>query len=353
MLVPDGVCGYTERVTTTRFIYISVAGLVAVFGFFSNILLILFHTTPSKPPSHFPAFLALLDALLCFCFVVIFVVDVNMMYLELPGLFTFYHQYIVIAFSTAKVVQLLIPYMLIMATFERYKWIVKRKSTVSAKARPLSALILVIVATGIRIPAAMALTVTHFPDCPDFFRTLAVDVLPWAKESTIYAAFDIYGMAFLQTFLPFITLFSLNFIIIRKLCMMSSKMRRSSFAMLPGVRPSILSSLRRYKMPPTVRSAVYTMMAIVSTYLVCNSLHLVLTLLEVGNASILFEEFDSFQASTLYTTLGDTVSILYMTSSAIRILIYAMCNPAILKQLSSNEFLERFGRRKQSSDVIL
>ncbi|VDM68434.1 unnamed protein product [Strongylus vulgaris] len=82
---PDGVCGYTERVSTTRFVYISVSGLVAVFGVFSNILLfVLFHTTPSRPPSHFPAFLALLDALLCFCFIIIFVVDVNMMYLELP-----------------------------------------------------------------------------------------------------------------------------------------------------------------------------------------------------------------------------------------------------------------------------
>ncbi|KAK6027042.1 hypothetical protein OSTOST_06938 [Ostertagia ostertagi] len=40
--------------------------------------------SPTRPPSLFPAFLALLDALLCFCFVLIFVVDVNMMYLELP-----------------------------------------------------------------------------------------------------------------------------------------------------------------------------------------------------------------------------------------------------------------------------
>lgn len=28
----DGTCGYTERVTAARFAYISVAGVVAVFG---------------------------------------------------------------------------------------------------------------------------------------------------------------------------------------------------------------------------------------------------------------------------------------------------------------------------------
>ncbi|RCN34512.1 hypothetical protein ANCCAN_19635 [Ancylostoma caninum] len=128
MPIPDGVCGYTETVTTTRFVYISLAGLVAVFGAFSNILLfILFQTTPSRPPSLFPAFLALLDALLCFCFIFIFVLDVNMMYLKLPGLFTFYHNHVIFAFSTAKIVQFLIPYMLIFATFERYTWIANKK----------------------------------------------------------------------------------------------------------------------------------------------------------------------------------------------------------------------------------
>ncbi|EYC17248.1 hypothetical protein Y032_0031g2355 [Ancylostoma ceylanicum] len=262
MTIPDGVCGYTETVTTTRFLYISLAGLVAVFGSFSNILLfVLFQTTPSRPPSLFPAFLALLDALLCFCFIFIFVLDVNMMYLKLPGLFTFYHDHVILAFSTAKIVQFLIPYMLIFATFERYTWIANKKSQVSTATRPLSLLMLVVVAAAIRAPAAAVLTVSRFPDCPDFFRTLAVDIIPWAKENNLYMAFDLYGMAFLQTFFPFVTLLSLNVIIIRKLHLINSKNRRMSLQVLPGIRPSILSSLRRYKMPSSVRSAVYTMVS--------------------------------------------------------------------------------------------
>ncbi|PIO75813.1 hypothetical protein TELCIR_02138 [Teladorsagia circumcincta] len=120
----------------------------------------------------------------------------------------------------------------------------------------------------------------------------------------------------------------------------------------PGLRSSILSSLRRYKMTPPIRNAVHTMVAIVSTYLVSNSLHLMLTLLEFGNASILFEENDSFQASTLYTTLGDLVSVLYMTSSAIRILIYAKCNPTLWMQLSSTALMERFSRSKPKETLL-
>lgn len=326
-----------------------------LFGFFSNLLLMfLFRMSPTRPPSHFPAFLALLDALLCFCFVLIFVVDVNMMYLELPGLFSFYHDYIIVAFSTAKIVQFLIPYMLIMGTFERYTWIVNRnRSAVDSTARPLSIVLLVVVATAIRAPAAAALTVSRFPQCPDYFRTLAVDILPWAKANDIYVAFDLYGIAFLQTFLPFVTLVSLNIVIIRRLFVLNSRIRRTSMASLPGMRSSIFSSIRRYRMSPQIRHTVYTMVAIVTTYLVSNSLHLMLTLLEFGNASILFEEYDAFHASTLYTTLGDLVSVLYMTSSAIRILIYAKCNPTVWKQLSCNPLMMRFTKSKNQDTFFL
>ncbi|XGW07170.1 hypothetical protein V3C99_017016 [Haemonchus contortus] len=259
--VVDGTCGYTERVTVTRFVYISVAGVIAVFGFFSNLLLILlFRMSPTRPPSLFPGFLALLDALICFCFVLIFVVDVNMIYLELPGLFAFYHEYIVFAFSTAKIVQFLIPYMLIMGTFERYRWIVtKERSGASSSARPLSVVVLVLAAVLIRAPAAAVLTVSRFPLCTDYFRTLAVDILPWAKNSKMYVAFDLYGIAFLQTFLPFVTLITLNVVIIRKLYKMNSRTRKADFAQLPGLRSSILSSLRRYKMTPQIRNAVHSM----------------------------------------------------------------------------------------------
>ncbi|WKY13559.1 hypothetical protein Q1695_004419 [Nippostrongylus brasiliensis] len=352
--VADGICGYTERVSVARFVYISAAGLVAIFGFFSNILLVfLFRMTPTRPPSHFPAFLALLDALLCFCFVLIFVVDVNMMYLELPGLFAFYHDYIILAFSTAKIVQFLIPYMLIMGTFERYTWIVnKDQCTTRSTSRPLSILLLLVAAVAVRAPAAAVLTVSRFPHCRDYFRTLAVDILPWAKKNRIYVAFDLYGIAFLQTFLPFVTLIALNVVIIRRLLSLNSRLRKSSLAAMPGIRASILSSIRRYRMPPPIKHALYTMVAIVSTYLVSNSLHLLLTLLEFSNASILFEENDSFAASTLYTTLGDLVSVLYMTSSAIRIFIYAKCNPTVWKQLSSNAFMNKFTKRKQSETFL-
>lgn len=54
-----------------------------------------------------------------------------------------------------------------------------------------------------------------------------------------------------------------------------------------------------------------------------------LTALEKTDASILKSEDDSTKASIFYTVFGDMISFLYMFTSAIRILIYCKCNPAV------------------------
>lgn len=66
-------------------------------------------------------------------------------FLAFQGLFSFYHDYIIVAFSTAKIVQFLIPYMLIMGTFERYTWIVNRKFVFLLSNQQLAALLIAIV----------------------------------------------------------------------------------------------------------------------------------------------------------------------------------------------------------------
>ncbi|EFO85645.1 hypothetical protein CRE_01845 [Caenorhabditis remanei] len=98
-----------------------------------------------------------------------------------------------------------------------------------------------------------------------------------------------------------------------------------------------------------LRNAIYTMLAIVTSYLVCNGVHLFLTILERFDPSYLYDSVDSSQSSTFYigefdmikpecfvffSVLSDTVSICYMISSAIRILIYAKCNPKLRQEIS-------------------
>lgn len=63
--------------------------------------------------------------------------------------------------------------------------------------------------------------------------------------------------------------------------------------------------------------------------------------------SLLRDPDDPMMASTFHTVFSDTVSFVYMFTSAIRIIIY-MCNPAI--RLHLQEFLPCYHRyRKKTS----
>ncbi|VDM99269.1 unnamed protein product [Thelazia callipaeda] len=86
-------------------------------------------------------------------------------------------------------------------------------------------------------------------------------------------------------------------------------------------------------MSKAVRDAIYTMLAIVTTYLISNSLHLILTILERSKTSLLRDPDDPMMASTFHTVFSDTVSFVYMFTSAIRIIIYFICNPIIRQHL--------------------
>ncbi|CAB3397913.1 unnamed protein product [Caenorhabditis bovis] len=165
----DAVCGYTEEVTFTRFVYISIGGVVALFGCFFNILLgylFTFKKLANSPPQLYPAILAFLDALLCLFFLMIFVVDVNMIYNKSEWMFVAFHRYVILTFCAAKLVQFLIPYMLMLGTFERYTWIDNQNRKLllfRPRYRTLTLLILLATAIALRIPSALALTVTEFP----------------------------------------------------------------------------------------------------------------------------------------------------------------------------------------------
>ncbi|VDN39777.1 unnamed protein product [Gongylonema pulchrum] len=123
-----------------------------------------------------------------------------------------------------------------------------------------------------------------------------------------------------------------------------------------------------------VRNAVYTMLAIVTSHLLCSSLHLILTVMEQSKSSLLvfvrlfflcpsldqafielneartflffwfcmcserfwhvpMMEDDENLASPLHTVLGDTISLLYMLTSATRIAVYSKFNPTFRQHL--------------------
>uniref|UniRef100_A0A0M3IWU5 G_PROTEIN_RECEP_F1_2 domain-containing protein n=1 Tax=Ascaris lumbricoides TaxID=6252 RepID=A0A0M3IWU5_ASCLU len=134
--------------------------------------------------------------------------------------------------------------------------------------------------------------VYEFPNCTDFFRSKSTGAADWVLESDIYYFFDFHLLSIAQTFIPFFVLVAFNLIIVRKL---TKKRKRTDdgksreeehhddhlnapMHLLQSSSGGVSPPFRLMTNP--VRDAIYAMMIIVTTYLISNSLHLILTILE-------------------------------------------------------------------------
>ncbi|KAL3985231.1 putative integral membrane protein [Acanthocheilonema viteae] len=404
-----------------------IASFIAWLGTCGNLLLVYIFVTRTYPTStKYPTVLAILDALICILYIMLFGIDAAIVYLQASNLFILYHIYIVPAFVISRITQLAIPYMLILTTLERFVWISGQQTTkflkqmFSDRGHQVTIFLLLLCCTISRLPTAFAIVVHHFPNCNDFLRTQSTGPADWVHESEIYYFFDFHLLSIAQTFIPFIVLVVFNFIIIRKLpkqnldeqrenineinqknghCLLNQHFTSNHHHLQEDQNQFIISnslsafdqsnrnaSIREHKpkssnilwslkfkkhddllyqmenevsvvtvkplrkMPTPVRDAVCTMFAIVTSYLISNSLHLILTVLERSKISILRDPDDPMMASTFHTVFSDTVSFVYMFTSAIRIIIY-MCNPAI--RLHLKDFLPCKHRYKRKRSVLV
>ncbi|KJH48240.1 hypothetical protein DICVIV_05652 [Dictyocaulus viviparus] len=332
------------------------------------------------PSSVYLACLASMDMLICLTYLLLFGVDAGFVYLRDKTLFFLYHRYIVPIFFIAKTVQFAIPFLLILITLERYVWTTKEKTRLlyapvfNDKGRCITVSVLVGLSILIRLPVMLATEVKQFPKCNDYFRSESVSPSEWASNSHAYYVFDLHVITAIQTCFPFFVLLILNLIIVQRLV---AQRKEHTYATvkprLSGVNldKTLLQTQRTlpenfvlHEMASEVtqessmkrsyrdkrsqlRNAIYTMLAIVMSYLVCNGVHLFLTFLERTDDvfSLLYDSDDPNQSSNFYIALSDTVSICYMVSSAIRILIYAKCNTKLRREIHD------FIRNRKNSTV--
>ncbi|CAD6196980.1 unnamed protein product [Caenorhabditis auriculariae] len=393
----EELCGYFEGYTTQRFVIISVFSLFSFFGVIANALLMaVFRRTLGSSVYLFA--LSSCDLLICLTYLLLFGVDAGFVYLRNTTLFFLYHRYIVPVFFMAKVVQFAIPFILILITFERYLWTTREKTrqmfavVFDEKGRNITICVVFVMSVVLRVPVLFATQVKEYPACDDYFRSESVSPTDWAKDSYAYRVFDFQIITAVQMFFPFFVLLILNLVIIKRLIaekhdyatmnssggVLTSSLATKKMSFGPGnlpenyvllevaaevMRESLLhsDSSKRSSLAPAansrrqsmfqdvvielkessrskrsqLRNAIYTMLAIVTSYLVCNGIHLFLTFLERFESSVLYESDDQSQSSNFYIVLSDMVSIVYMVSSAIRIFIYAKCNPKLRVEISN------------------
>ncbi|PIO74461.1 hypothetical protein TELCIR_03529 [Teladorsagia circumcincta] len=137
----DPLCAQYETYTTARFVFITLATVIACLGTAANLLLI--HIFSFK-----------------------------------KSLFVLYYMYIIPAYVASRVTQLAIPYMLIFATLERLVWTsgnIRSRfllAMLSTSGRYFTAIISLLVCVALRLPTAFAIEVAVYPHCDDFFRTM-------------------------------------------------------------------------------------------------------------------------------------------------------------------------------------
>uniref|UniRef100_A0A1I7YS46 G_PROTEIN_RECEP_F1_2 domain-containing protein n=1 Tax=Steinernema glaseri TaxID=37863 RepID=A0A1I7YS46_9BILA len=341
-----------EMYPLARFVFVMFSATIAALGTVGNLLLVYIFVTrryPNTPPTLYPLILAMLDTLMCTLYILLFGVDAAVVFLHVESLFVLYYSYIVPAFVLSRMTQLAIPYMLIFATLERFVWINPSGHAVlqkmySTRGRYVTVGVTLFVCACLRLPTAWATKVFEHESCPDFFRTKTTGAAEWVGESFVYHILDFHFLSIVQTVVPFFVLLTFNVIIVRKLTTAkancsdvpighySPKCQTSPTDSLPTAALVQKSSLRR-QMSTSLKSAVYTMVAIVTSYIFSNSLHLCLTVLERSDSTLLKHPTDPELASTFHTTFSDVVSFVYMFTSAIRILIYYQCNTAIRNDL--------------------
>ncbi|KAI1705502.1 hypothetical protein Ddc_15717 [Ditylenchus destructor] len=417
MFGDEQLCGEYENYTLARFLFLSISSSIALFGVVANIFLcILFSTTncQNTPPTLYPRVLAVLDAIICAVYILLFGADAAVVYLHIKSLFTLYHVYIVPAFVASRIAQIAIPYMLIFATLERFVWIAGNmrnrvlKSMYSVHGRYVTVAVSLAICVALRLPTAWATTVYDYPKCQDFFRSKTAAAAPWVRDNLIYHVYDFHLLSIAQTVVPFFVLLTFNAVTVKKLSKMkltdnnlpNGQYRNSSTSdrflrlsepstdMIQPERslsvgtaslscdgrlscdgPSLTTPLNNHNlmrksfssiiaMNSPVKSAIYTMVCIVASYLVSNTLHLILTILERSNSDLLKHPTDPNLASTFHTAFSDIVSFVYMFTSAMRVLIYYLCNPTIrgdinasLKQMCTNMANKVSGVQQKKSDT--
>ncbi|KAL7073430.1 hypothetical protein ACQ4LE_006950 [Meloidogyne hapla] len=378
----EPLCGEYETYTLARFLFVSGASLFAFLGLAANLLLFcLFSQTRNgsaskanqPPPTLYPRMLALLDACICAAYILLFGVDAISYGMRSKSLFLLYHWYIVPAFVIARMAQLAIPYMLIFASLERLVWIGGKlrnpllRRLYSVQGRQITMAITLLACVLLRAPTVWATTVHHYPKCNDFFRSLSAGPADWVFESQFYQFYDFHLLSVAQTVFPFFLLLAINLIVIHRVSkahlskpLIHEKREKTKTSTQPilvnqlSTSNSFIkrkSSFRIHKLTLSgpVRSAVYTMVCIVCTYLISNSLHLALTVLEKSNSALLRDPSDPSLASTFHTAFSDAVSFVYMFTSAIRVLIYYSCNPQIRIQI---KYCLSFGSKCTRNDNI-
>lgn len=255
-------------------------------------------------------FLALADTFLSAAYILLFPVNIYMDYFNSELLAASWWTYMRSTITVSHVFISTSAFLICAAAFERYITISKVACQFARRHRQVvcfASLIIAVVAKG---PMYFEVEVVPNGNCTGVTSLTAIT----SEMSDIEPYKTVYKYWFrnvLTVFLPFCSLFYLNFAIIRRLRMQHQGAKLFRFA---------TSEHRK-----NIRSATLMLVAVTCSYLASNLLNVVVYTWElVDKNSLLSDTYRPF-----YTLSSDLVSLLTVVASACRLPIYLACNARI------------------------
>ncbi|VDN54611.1 unnamed protein product [Dracunculus medinensis] len=290
----ESYCIKNEDYDSARFGLVVFLGTpIALIGILSNaFLFVMFWNKPSfKSHRFYLLVLAIFDMLICLLYIPFFTIDALALFYSINSLHHIYNSYVIQVYGISKFVQFASTYMVLCATVERF-----------------------VIVSGLQSMAFLTTFVEYS------FQPVLI-----AIDS--YKIYNFYVLNVLHIFLPFLLLLILNILIVlltrRRLyqnllidipILSNSYLKDSQFS-------QNLSRRRRDEL----KYATWTVVAIVSTHLFCNSFSFFITLLE--------NLFHDSSLTKFYTISADLISILVTLNSLLRLVVYFLCNPQIRQEM--------------------
>ncbi|PAV86541.1 hypothetical protein WR25_24264 [Diploscapter pachys] len=283
----------------------------------------------------FQTFLALLDFNLCALYIFCFGFPKIAINLRIEWLYIMVRTVTVHTLFLSRIIQLLIPYILIAHTADKFIMMSSGTNTDSEicwNKRIMVITALFWIAVVIRVPTYMTFFVKDEPEC-DFFESKVLMTID-SEYQTFLLNFD-FVVQFFHTFVSFIILCFLNTVVIKKQRDCHKRARRQSN--FPAVKISVVLSNHRDVVheiarneEKKLRSTVRTTIVIISSYLACNAANFLIYVVETFRKEwIMNDHYDFILA---YYVSTDICTWLFVLSSTIRIFIFYKYNPDLRRE---------------------
>lgn len=294
-------------------------------GFNTALLQVLFQKKLRTTYLIYLAALALMDIGIIITYILLMVVSNAYEYLESYTLSLIWHSYIRFFYMLSRVVTLASTYLVLVCTLERYWEVINlklhRQANMTQTKRYVIVACVIIFAVAFRGIVVLEVTVDVRPECRGTMAYLTLNRTELVHGYVYSKIYSFWAVHVAQVFFPFPALVFLNVAITVTWRRVLSMNRRGSMELKKFVKKS--------------QSARKMMVAIVTSYLVCNALHLILTFWEHIDMDFLRRHSD------FYAFASDAVTLLTMINASFRLPIYYASNVTIRTAIQNLWFAKR------------